>query len=77
MATTPQAANYSEITASLARLKEINDKLRALQTERASLIVKLRFCEDSLREELDIHCADIPVVVVSQASSDVPKISNE
>ncbi len=77
MATTPQAANYSEITASLARLKEINDKLRALQTERASLIVKLRFCEESLREELDIHCADIPVMVVPQASPDVPKIGNE
>jgi hypothetical protein len=77
MATTPQAANYSEIPASLARLKEINDKLRALQTERVSVIAKLRLCEESLRKELDIHCADIPVVIVPQASSDMPKLVSQ
>ncbi len=77
MNTSAQGVNYTEITEKLARLKEVNDKLRALQTERASLIARLRFCEESLRAELDIHCADIPVMVVPQASSDVPKLGNQ
>ncbi len=76
MNTPAQGANYSEITASLARLKDINDKIRALQAERVSVMSKLQFCHQSLGAELDIHCVDIPVVFVPQNTSDVPKLGN-
>lgn len=73
MNTASQTVNYSEMNAVVARLKEINDKLLALQQERQSLIVKLRFCQQSLAEDIDRLCCDIPVLVASTAPLELSK----
>ena len=67
MNTASQNVNYSEMNAMVARLKEINDKLQALQHERQGLIGKLRFCQESLANDIDRLCCDIPVLVTSTA----------